>query len=133
MKTLFQKREGEYYNFNHYMKVFKAYKRTSDSYIKTIHFLQTIKLIPKKYIFQFKEGSGLVITNHPKLGTKVAEGNEVAIIERVVLHYHNGWYIGYLLNFNGSHAFKMAENINCSDITTLNSIKEYKKNYKELK
>lgn len=50
------------------------------------------------------------------------------IVEKVFRQWYHGWFIGAILNHNGSHRVCYIENISCKDSTIIEAISEFNTN-----
>lgn len=73
----------------------------------------------------------IVIENYPLIGRKIRkeETGVVYNIEQANKHWYCGWYIGLLIECDGSHAFIWYENIDCWNDIVVNSIEKNKTKY----
>ena len=71
------------------------------------------------------------LKNHPLVGTKIKSkwSGKKYTVEKVNKQWFNGFYLGMLLENNGSHVFVYFENINCEDETVLEDIERTKKEF----
>ena len=100
------------YDKNHYMEVVKQRK-----------WLGLGEVDSKKRNVELK--------NHPLVGTKIKSkwSGKKYTVEKVNKQWFNGFYLGMLLENNGSHVFAYFENINCEDETVLENIEKTKKEF----
>lgn len=66
------------------------------------------------------------LEDHPYAGKKVikTDTGEVGVVESVQKQWYDGWYIAVLINFDGSHALRTWENIDCRSANVLDIIAE---------
>ena len=65
------------------------------------------------------------LPHHPLIGTTIKSHwtHKEYTVKGVNKQWFNGFYLGMLLEHNGSHVFRYFENINCEDETVLEDIK----------
>ena len=98
------------YNGEHYMKVVKERSRLGKSEADS-------KLRNQ-------------IIDYPLVGTQITNSKgKTYIVEQANKQWYNGYYIGILIQCNGSHAFIDIENINCEDEIVLQHIAKNKKEF----
>ena len=77
------------------------------------------------------QNHNIVLEDHPLIGKKIkkTETGKIYNIEQVNQQWYAGWYIGLLIECNGSHGFLLNENIDCWNDIVVDSIKENKTKY----
>ena len=75
--------------------------------------------------------TNIVLEAHPLVGKRIQnnETNKIYNIQQANKHWYTGWYIGLLIECNGSHAFIWHENIDCWNDIVVDSIEENKTRY----
>ena len=78
-----------------------------------------------------KHSHNIILEDHPLVGKKIKkiETNKIYNIEQVNQQWYAGWYIGLLIEHNGSHGFIWYENIDCWNDIVVDSIEENKTKY----
>lgn len=73
----------------------------------------------------------IVIRDYPLVGKKIRnnETGKIYNIEQANKHWYCGWYVGLLIEQNGSHGFIWYENIDCWNDIVVDSIKKNKTKY----
>ena len=73
----------------------------------------------------------IVIEDYPLVGKRIRnnETNKIYNIEQANKQWYVGWYIGLLIEQNGSHGFIWYENIDCWNDIMVSSIKKNKRQY----
>ena len=70
----------------------------------------------------------IVIEDHPLVGKKIVDTTteKEYNVEQVNKQWYGGWYIGLLIECNGSHGFIWYENVDCWNDSVTDSIKKNK-------
>ena len=73
----------------------------------------------------------IVLDDYPLVGKRIRnnETDKIYVIEQANKHWYVGWYIGLLIEQNGSHAFIWYENIDCWNDIVVDSIEKNKTKY----
>jgi len=111
----------------------KFVKRTEDGSMMSFDYDHYWKVVhARRMVGKFKADSGLhnvEIKDHPLIGTKLVYEDKIYLVEKVNKQWYNGYYLGFLLQRNGSHLFTPFENINCENECIIKQIDQARIKY----